>query len=395
MFVRVVGLFLIMLILISANFNVKDKVNIVEEFDKYTSQVLSVWKIPGLAYAIVRNGKIEVIRTRGVREAGKPDKINKETIFRIASLSKAFTATLAAKLHCENKIDLDQSLVSYLPDIKFANNQFTQDIKVTHVLSHTTGLPPRALELEINSSDLDQETILDLMSNVPVEICPGTNYGYQNVSYNYIAKILSDRLNTSFDDLIKSELFVPLKLKNTSVGSNSYLVSSNKALPHLFINDGYFYSEDDLDSSYYKVAAAGGINSSIQDMAYWLIAQMGYNHDVIPQNSLELVQKRYVRVPDYADNGIWNKNSILDSFYGLGWRIHNYAGEEVIHHSGGLNGFATSIAFIPKQDLGIVVLTNSSSPVAYFLTAKFLDLSLGLPYRDYSSIIYQKFFKTN
>ena len=376
---------------LATSFNVP-KDDPLEEFNVYAQETIRKWKIPGIAYAIVKDGNIELIKTIGVREVGKPDKINKNTIFRIASLSKAFTATLAAKLHFENKINLNDSLKNYLPNISFANNDYTGSITLAHILSHSSGAEPRCLEKDIQNIDLDEDSIILLTNKIKVENIPGKIYGYQNVLYNFVSKVIAKTQRISFADSMKQEIFKPLNLNDTSIGNEAYINAANKALPHLYLEKKYNYSQDDIFSNYYKVAAAGGINSSIEDMAKWLVAQMGHDPEVISPSVLSLIHREHIRADEFREG--WNKNSLLASYYGMGWRIHDYAREKVIHHGGGLNGFATSIVFIPKYNVGIVIISNASSPVPSLLTAKFLDLNLGLPYRDYSGIIYEQRFNS-
>jgi beta-lactamase class C len=138
-----------------------------------------------------------------------------------------------------------------------------------------------------------------------------------------------------------------------------------------------------VDDSYYNIPAAGGVNASIRDMTQWLKAQMGDAPDVLPPPVLEEIHTP--QIESKAETRRWRlyRGRMQDTFYGLGWRIYDYAGHQVISHTGGVKGYMAQIAFLPDQDVGIVILANAHGKRTSRILPTFLDMELGLRDMDW------------
>jgi beta-lactamase class C len=138
--------------------------------------------------------------------------------------------------------------------------------------------------------------------------------------------------------------------------------------------------------SYYHVPPAAGVNSSIHDMAQWLIAQMGHRPDVLPVAVLSDIHTPQVSTPGELRGSPWRRERLTAAYYALGWRVFDYAGHTLVFHGGAVQGFRGLIAYMPDQDVGMVVLWNSESAAPSGLLPTLMDRVLGLPRKDWLGV---------
>ena len=329
----------------------------------------------GLAVAVVRAGEISLLETYGVREIGLPEHIDTQTTFRIASLSKAFAATVASDLVTNNQLSLDAPIFDYSPQFKLADAVQTQRATLSDVLSHRLSLPPYAYD-NLLEAGVMPETILNRYLEVKPVCSVGTCYTYQNVGFNMITSAIERVAKKDYTTVVKDRLFDPLKMTGASFGIKGLKRDTNWARPHRR-NSPISWRVVDVKPAYYNVPAAGGINANILDMAKWLRAQMGYEPTVLPEATLDLSHNPIVTTPAEIRRNR-SLTRLTEAHYGLGWRIYHYAGQTVINHSGAVEGYGSRIAFLPDLDVGIVTLTNSRSKAFWNILSMFLDYELGL-----------------
>lgn len=372
-----IGIFL--LFISSYNSSLASNSNL-SSFKAYTKKTLSEWKTPGIAIAIVKDGEVIYLDTFGVKRTGTLSFLNNESLFRIASVSKTMTSAMVMTLAHKKKVNLNDSLSNILPGIIPKQN-----LNIINLLSHTSGYPTRAFTKHIESEKSHKE-ILNSLPEIESTCEPGKCYAYQNFIYSLSGNVISNITKENYETSMKKYIFSPLNMHNTSSNFNSYITSDNKALPHIREKGKYKVSFEDLNSYYYKVAPAGGINSNITDMAKWLQAQMGSFPKILPKKILNKMHAPVIKTDEeISSDRSWNKR-VKTAYYGLGWRIYNYAGYKLVYHGGFLNGFTSAVAFLPNSNVGIVILANSSSPVPRILMTKFIDTYLNLPAIDYSAI---------
>ena len=157
--------------------------------------------------------------------------------------------------------------------------------------------------------------------------------------------------------------------------------SASWAKPHIRGKGGWLPITP--NENFYRIAPAAGVNASIQDMAQWLRAQMGHRTDVISNDVLQQIHSKQVATPGEIRSSGWRRERLNEAYYGLGWRVMNYSGYPMIFHGGAVRGFRGLIAFLPDQDIGIVVLWNSESTMPTGLMPTFFDTALGLPSRNW------------
>lgn len=330
-------------------------------FEQAVNEIGTSAEAVGLAVAVVRGGKIELLNTFGVREFGQAEAITPQTVFRIASLSKGFAATITSGLIDQGKVSLESSISKFNPHFTLQDASQTASVTLRHVLTHQLSLPPYAYDNLLEAGTSPQNILQEMRKVTP--ICRvGTCYAYQNVGFNMVTSVVESITEQNYTSLVKSRIFDPLNMRNASFGRTNLINTENWARSHR--HDGYDlrgnrqWKVRTVKQPYYNVPAAGGINASILDMAKWLAAQIGHAPEVIPVDWLKMMHTPIVATPAELRR-TRHIPELTSAHYGLGWRIYSYAGETVVNHSGSVEGYTAQIAFLPKYDVGLVLLSNA------------------------------------
>ena len=364
---------------------------ITDSLENYVQRALEQWQIPGAAVLIVKDGKIIIEKGYGVRELGKEDKVDENTLFMIGSNTKAFTGTLLAILEQEGKCKLDDKVVKYLPDFKMKDPWVTKELNLVDIVTHRMGLQTFQGDFMYWTSDLTSDEVLEKFGEITPKYDFRTKYGYTNAGYAIAGKVIEKISGQSWADYLKEKIFVPLKMNRTLALSEKFMNAKNIAKPHTYVEGKMSVIPiQNIDN----LAPCGSIGSSIEDMSHWIIAQLDsgkYNGEsIIPFSVIQRTRKPETiqgRVKHPFNTGHFN-------LYGLGWGLMDYEGREIVSHTGGVNGFVTSVTLLPEINLGIVVLTNNDQNVFFqMLKWEIIDAYLGLPYRNYDGYIFQQAIK--
>lgn len=347
------------------------------EFSKQFKSVMKKSNVPGAAFVIVRGDKVSAMQTYGVRGNKDKQKINSNTAFRLASVSKTFSAELAAKLVDQSKFSWEDPLVDYLPEFKLKKEGQAEGITIKHVLSHSSGLMPNAFDGYLKGRFRFDHIITKFEALEPY-CAPGNCYGYQNVLFSFIEEVMERSTGKPYADLMQQEIFVPLKMENASVGYNPYKQTSNKAHPHVKVSKNGPWHQVKVKPDFYKVGSAAGVNASITDMSKWLVAQLGHSPEVIPTGLLETVREPVVRTSKDLRRSNW-KGILDDAHYGIGWRVYQHNDDILYFHSGWVEGFRAVIAYSEEKQIGMVLLANAESRSVDDLTVKFWRMLLDEP----------------
>lgn len=364
---------------------------ITDSLDTYVNRGLQQWQIPGAAVLVVKDGQIVVAKGYGVKELGTNDKVDSNTLFMIGSNTKAFTGTALALLEQDGKLNLEDKVVKYLPDFKMKDEWVTQHLNLLDIVSHRMGLETFQGDFMYWTSDLTAEEVIQKFGMLTPKYDFRTKYGYTNAGYAIAGKVIEKVSGMTWAEFVKEKIFKPLEMKRTVPLSVDFMKAENIASPHTFV-DGKMsvIPIQDIDN----LAPCGSIGSSINDLSHWIIAQLDsgkYNkQNIIPLSVIQKTRQllsieRRVRHP---------YNETHYSLYGMGWAFQDYEGREIVMHTGGVNGFVTSVTLIPEEKLGVVVLTNTDQN-AFFQSLKWeiIDAYIGLPYRNYDSSFYAGFDK--
>jgi CubicO group peptidase (beta-lactamase class C family) len=357
-----------------------------KEIDEYSAKAGADWKVPGFAVAIVKDDRVVFAKGYGVRELGKTPAVDENTLFAIASNSKAFTAAALAILVDEGKVKWDDKVTTYLPSFELYDPYVTRELTIRDLLSHRSGLSTFGGDLLWYESEYSRDEILRRIRFLKPTSSFRSRFGYQNILFLAAGEVVAKVSGKSWDEFVKEKFFVPLAMKRTVTSHADLLNSSNVATPHNEV-DGKIrvirYGKVD------NIGAAGGIKSSVTDMAQWLRLQLGRG-TFEGRKIFSSTASREMWTPHTVFSGISEQAEKTNptrhfNLYGLGWILSDYQGRLLVSHGGGLDGMTSQVALMPEEKLGVVVLTNSETPLSNVLANKIFDLFLGLPRRDWNS----------
>jgi beta-lactamase class C len=355
---------------VAANGASSDFDSLVSCYDKFFYAKFKEDNCPGAAVAIVKDSGIKWLKGYGVKESGTQDSVDINTVFRVGSVSKGFAAVIAGIHINENNFTWDDRVKDHLSDFRLKDSVNTYDLTIRHILSHTTGLPKHTYT-NLLDQDVSYEEIIKLIDDVPAISPPGKVYSYQNVMYSLIGNILRNTTGKCYNSLIAERIFEPLEMHDSSIDYFSLAESSNLARPHYKTNKGY--RPRNISNKYFSVSPASGISTSISDMSKWMEALLGRNPDVISPDILNEIFKPHIKTHiKYKYRKYWK--DLGELYYGLGWRIFNYRGNEIIYHGGYINGYRAEVALYPEKGIGIAVFMNSSSELSNMCIPQFFDI---------------------
>ncbi len=350
-----------------------------KEMEQLAERFVQQKKIPGMAMALVQNGQILSARGYGITSTSNPQAIRPDTVFRLASLSKAFASTLTGILVEEKALDWETPIAKQLPAFKLKDYQASQQLTVSDVLSQQVGIAGHALETGLGGGE-PYPLLANKLASAPMACSPGDCYGYQNVAYSLIGDMVFAVTGDFYSHQVEKKIFIPLGMKHATYGRDALLANESWAKPHVF--NGKSWNAIIPNENYYRVPPAAGVNASIQDMALWLNAQLGHRPDVLSPSLLTKIHTPLVNTPSEIRSG-WRRERIDHAAYALGWRVFTYRGQKMVFHAGAVRGYGGLVAFLPNQDIGIVVLWNNdyTAPSAFLPT--WMDRALGIPSKDW------------
>jgi len=343
---------------------------VVSDYSDYVKRKIFNGQSPvGMSIGIVKDGNILLEEGFGYRNHKTKEPVNSNTVFRIASLSKGFAGGLAATLVRDNQISWSTKVKDILPDLEFYDEEHLNLLELQHLLSQTSGMPRHTFGNLIESK-MPLEDMIGRLHKVKPIADPGKVLSYQNVVYSLIDPILEKVTGKSYEDLMQQRIYEPLNMDDASTDFASIDNHPNFALPHRRNK-----SLMRLDSAYYSVMPAAGVNASISDMNQWLLAMLGHHPSVLSEDLLFQITSKRVILPS---NNPWSRSwkGIRSVGYGFGWRIVDYKGLELVYHGGLVNGYRAEIAFCPDENVGIVLLSNSRSSMIHKSIPHFFDFYL-------------------
>ena len=339
--------------------------------------------VAGLATAVVIGDKVVFEQTVGYADAATKEPVTPKTVFRLASLSKAFATAITGLLVDDGKLRWDTRLIDVLPYFKLKDAHASDQATVEDILGQRLGLPRNTYD-NLLEGDVSYQELVRKLDEVDMTCGMGQCYGYQNVAFGMIGDVLFARTGDFFYHLVDKRLFYPLGMTTASYGLAALETSTSWARPHRASSHGWIPFKP--NETYYRVAPAAGVNASLRDMEKWLIAQMGGRPDVLSPALLDVLHAPGVITPGELHASPWRRGRLTAAHYALGWRVYEYGGETLIYHAGAVAGYRTMIGFLPKYKTGIVTLWNSTGPTPSGLMPMVLDDLLALPHVDWAGL---------
>lgn len=353
------------------------------DYQRWLNRLAQRDAVAGLATAVVIDGKVVYEGTVGYADASTKQPITPDTVFRLASLSKAFATAITGLLIDDGKLGWNTKLVDVLPYFKLKDMQAASQATVSDILGQRLGLPRNTYD-NMLEGDTSYEELVRKLDEVDMVCGVGQCYGYQNVAFSMIGDVVLARTGDFFYHQVDKRIFYPLGMATASYGRAALESSKSWARPHRATSRGWVPFEP--NETYYRVAPAAGVNASLRDMEKWLIAQMGGRQDVLPTSLLDMLHAPGVATPSELHATAWRRGRLTDAYYALGWRVYEYGGETLIYHAGAVAGYRTMIGFFPKYRAGVVTLWNSTGPIPGGLMPMVFDDLLGLQHVDWADI---------
>jgi len=340
--------------------------------DAFVEQVMKDWHVPGLAVAVVKDGQVVYAKGFGYRDVKRGLKVTPDTLFAIGSCSKAFTVAALAMLVDEGKLDWDKPLRDYLPDFRLQDAYATERMRPRDLVTHQSGLPRH--DLVWYGSPLSRKELFERLRYLEPSRPLHAKYQYNNLMF-MTAGVLVERISgITWEEFVRRRIFEPLGMKASDFSVNDSQKTSDYSLP-------YDEKEGEVKEIPFRnidaIGPAGSINSSVNEMTRWLLLHLGKGkiggRQIISEKSLA-----EVHTPQIVAGGDLKYDESFYSSYAMGWAVTSYRGHPALLHSGGIDGFTSQVRFLPKDQLGVVVLTNSSSPASNLIASNAVDRMLGL-----------------
>ncbi len=355
-----------------------------KKLDEYYTQMLKDWDVPGATIGIVKDGELIFTGTYGVIEKGGRKKPDGNTLFGIASNTKAFTSTLIAMLVQEGKLNWEDKVKDHLPYFELYDPWVSNNVTVRDLLCHRVGLGTFSGDVIWYKSDFTSQEIVRRAKHIPQAFEFRAGYGYSNVMYITAGELIRTVTGKSWNDNVQERIFEPLGM-DRSISSVRHLEDKgNYVTPHARENDKNIPIEW---VDWEEIAALGGIISSVNDLAKWMIFNL--DHGVVNNDTLLTRESRNLLWTPHNSFTVdhTTENDFNQHFraYGLGWGLADYHGRLRVSHSGAIDGMITSLTLIPDENLGVVVLTNGMQSPITAATNYALELFLGIEPRDWST----------
>ena len=350
--------------------------------DAAVEQTFEHYQLPGLAVGVIRDGGIVYTRTLGELRAGSGEKIDNDTLFKIASNSKAMTAGVLARLVDAGKLKWDDPVTKYLPQFRMHDPWVTQQMQVRDLLIHNSGLSLGAGDLMLwpEPNRFTRADIIAGLQHLKPTHSFRASYAYDNLLYVVAGEVAAAAGGASYEELVKRELFQPLGLSRCQVGEWNRADVGNVAQPHMRTAQGNRVIREDADVVPNVTSmAAGGIRCSLDDMLAWM--RMWLSPDATPAwlspAQRKAVWTAHMPMPVSARMRAWDNSHV--SAYGYGWRLSDVDGVWKVAHTGTLAGMYSSVILLPDRRTGIVILINGEGEAARTVLGQVLTKQFTAP----------------
>jgi CubicO group peptidase (beta-lactamase class C family) len=370
--------------------------NIIEQknksIEKSIIKAMDAFQVPGIAVAIVKDNKIVMSKGFGLTQYGTNNKVNGDTLFGIASNTKAMTAALLANLVDQEKLTWQTKVIDIIPEFQMPDAYVTREFTILDLLSHNSGLGLGAGDLMIwPGTTLTNQDIIKGLKHLPEVSSFRSEFAYDNLMYVIAGEVIAKITGKSWPQNIKETIFQPLGMNKTKA-KFSLISANNKNVARAHVPlDGKLnvVGGDFLE----QFSSAGSVASSVNDMSLWLKAQLSkgaYAKDkqlFSERQSHNMWQMRTI-LP-VSDSATKN-NKTHFSGYALGWFVNDYHGVKLVHHSGGILGMVSKVVLVPEENLAMVILTNQQSGYAFNAIYKqILNEYLALPEKDWVNFYHE------
>lgn len=353
--------------------------------DAVMTKALAVWHIPGASIAVVKNGEVVYLKGYGVRDISTKEPVTPDTLFALASMTKAFTSTAVGTLVDEKKMSWDDPVRKHLDYFHLSDPCADWQVTMRDIMSHRTGLGGH--EELLFGAPFNREEAIRRIGRVSLDHSFRSGYEYQNQMFIAAGEAAAAAAHQSWEDLVRSRITGPLGMTRTKFSIADARATDDHAVGHSWKEDrtvSVFPWYDDTN-----VGPAGSMHSSARDLSRWLLLQLSDGavdgKRILSAESLAETHmpQTVIRVENSSKENNPETNMMA---YALGWFAQDYRGEYLVWHSGSLNGFRAMTTLLPDRSIGFVILTNlGRTPPRNAMRSNLVDLLTGKPKRDWNA----------
>ena len=380
---------------IPCHLTAQNRTGALDGLDQRVAKMLVDWQVPGAAISIVRRDTVLVARGYGVRDVGKPDRVDADTRFSIGSCSKAFTSAAIAGLVGEGKLRYDDRVSEWLPWFQTPDPWVTREMRVRDLIAHRSGYDlfdeNRLWPFASSARDLVMRTTMEQPTSRFRE-----RYRYSNSMFSAAGLVVEAVSGSAYSDYVNRAIFRPLGMKRTITSGREQLAGDNFAIGHA-LADGKVVTEPRSYMGDTSLIATGGVISTAADMAQWLRLQLGSGRlgTTRLMDSAAFAEQHIPHTPARGgpvEAAYWFAHVNAEDLqtrhwaYGLGWFVVDYRGRSLVWHGGTFNGYRCAIAFMPDEQVGVYVGVNRVTLLPPALMFDLLDRMTGGPPRDWNAI---------
>jgi CubicO group peptidase (beta-lactamase class C family) len=359
-----------------------------KEIDALANRAMETFQTPGIAIGVVQGGELIYAGGHGVREIGRPDPVDADTIFQIASLTKAFTAAALGILVDEGKLDWDDRVIDYVPEFRMYDPWVTREFTIRDLLTHRSGLGLGAGDLLFwPDARSTAEEVISAMRHLKPETSFRTAYAYDNLLYVVAGEVIAAVSGEAWADFVEERIMERLGMTDCRSVPDRLDGNSKRATPHMVV-DG------ELQTTFFSgggvTAAAGGINCNITGLAKW--AAMHLAGGALPDGTRLLSEETHAE--------LWTPVTLLPvsaaarehgrthfSAYALGWGLRDFFGYLRVSHGGALQGMTTYIGILPEKDVAVVALGNQWSNAPGTVVLEILNAYVSETPEDWVAVV--------
>jgi CubicO group peptidase (beta-lactamase class C family) len=361
------------------------------DLDAYVARDMKTFDVPGIAIAIVKDGKVVVAKGYGVRKLGEAAPVDENTLFGIGSNTKAFTSAALASLVDEGKISWDDKVYERLKGFQMYDPYVSHEMTIRDLLTHRSGMGLGEGDLLFwpHTTYTRDDIIFRLRFMKPASSFR-SRFAYDNLMYIAAGQIIPAVTGKPWEEYIREKILLPLGMKTSNLSTNAFKPGDNYASPHSEV-DGKLQVVPFMDLD--NAAPAGAINSSVAEMSKWVMLQL--NHGKFPGSDQRLFSEAQSHemwaaqtLLPIGDDGESALAALRPKFaaYALGWGVQDYHGRKLVGHSGGVSGFVTRVMLVPEENLGVLVFTNAEEGAAFeSILYHILDSYFGVPPTDWTT----------
>ncbi|MEZ5149503.1 MAG: serine hydrolase [Bacteroidales bacterium] len=355
-----------------------------DSLDIYIKNAADMFGMPGIAIGIVKDDKIVFNHAYGFSNTETKTEVTPETVFAIASCSKAFTTACLSILADQGKINWDDRVIDHYPEFQMYDPYVTSEMRIEDLVCHRSGLQTFDGDLLWYGSDYSREEVVKRIRFRENSYSFRSHFGYQNVMFIAAGEVIKNVTGESWDTFLSKNIFNPLNMNSSTTSITELDFEGNVAWPHV---DG----EPIQFINYDNVGPAASINTSVNDMLKWI--KLLLHKGMLEDSSTVFSSAQYYQMvsPHTLLNAGKAETPGEAHFYGygLGWFVYDYQGKKVIQHGGGLPGFHSKTVFIPEENVGYVILANQLSGMVEAMYRKILDMHLGAGKKDWAKLYFE------